>query len=284
MMERGIVSAGRHRRKNRKKRYVARFLLLMFLVIVGMGIYAAAKSVISNDITTGSDLIVTEVVAFGASAQEKKIPQQYNGFTHKVVYLTFDDGPNQYTEQMLNILKERNIQATYFMLGDNMRQFSHIVKRIAEEGHYPGLHSMTHNFNKLYKSGSSKNFIDEFQEAQSIVKELVGVEPTLIRAPYGSAPQIGQSFRDDIVNATFKLWDWTLDSLDWRFSGQPQRILEQIQAHLSKDVEVILLHDRQQTLAALPAILDFIESKGYEFEVYNPHIHFMCNFHDDKRL
>ena len=278
-----MVTVGKRRRRNRKK-FIGRTILFLLFVAIGIGIYAAGKSLLGTVSASGSDLIVTEVATFASAAKEKETPKEFNGMTRKVAYLTFDDGPSKYSNDMMDLLKQHDIKATYFMLGDNMNTYPDAVKRMVEEGHYPGLHSMTHDFNKLYKSGGSGNFIKEFQEAQGIVENLTGFKPTLIRAPYGSAPQIGESFRKDIADAGFKMWDWTLDSLDWKFIGQPNRILEQIKGTLTADVEVILLHDRQQTLEALPSIIEYIQSKGYEFEVYDPNAHFVCNFHHDKRL
>ncbi|WP_157259680.1 polysaccharide deacetylase family protein [Paenibacillus sp. OSY-SE] len=283
MVDRGMVTVGKRRRRSRKK-FIGRMILFLLFVAIGIGIYAAGKSLLGTVSASGSDLIVTEVATFASAAKEKETPKEFNGMTRKVAYLTFDDGPSKYSNDMMDLLKQHDIKATYFMLGDNMNTYPDAVKRMVEEGHYPGLHSMTHDFNKLYKSGGSGNFIKEFQEAQGIVENLTGFKPTLIRAPYGSAPQIGESFRKDIADAGFKMWDWTLDSLDWKFIGQPNRILEQIKGTLTADVEVILLHDRQQTLEALPSIIEYIQSKGYEFEVYDPNAHFVCNFHHDKRL
>ncbi|MCY9515782.1 polysaccharide deacetylase family protein [Paenibacillus apiarius] len=283
MVDRGAVTVGKRRRRSRKK-FIGRMILFLLCVAIGIGIYAAGKSLLGTVSASGSDLIVTEVATFASAAKEKETPKEFNGMTRKVAYLTFDDGPSKYSNDMMDLLKKHDIKATYFMLGDNMNTYPDAVKRMVEEGHYPGLHSMTHDYNRLYKSGGSGNFIKEFQEAQGIVENLTGFKPTLIRAPYGSAPQIGESFRKDIADAGFKMWDWTLDSLDWKFIGQPNRILEQIKGTLTEDVEVILLHDRQQTLEALPSIIEYIQSKGYEFEVYDPNAHFVCNFHHDKRL
>ncbi|MBN3523517.1 polysaccharide deacetylase family protein [Paenibacillus apiarius] len=283
MVDRGAVTVGKRRRRSRKK-FIGRTILFLLCVAIGIGIYAAGKSLLGTVSASGSDLIVTEVATFASAAKEKETPKEFNGMTRKVAYLTFDDGPSKYSNDMMDLLKKHDIKATYFMLGDNMNTYPDAVKRMVEEGHYPGLHSMTHDYNRLYKSGGSGNFIKEFQEAQGIVENLTGFKPTLIRAPYGSAPQIGESFRKDIADAGFKMWDWTLDSLDWKFIGQPNRILEQIKGTLTEDVEVILLHDRQQTLEALPSIIEYIQSKGYEFEVYDPNAHFVCNFHHDKRL
>lgn len=285
MNDRNVMSRGRRKRKS-KKRWIGRTVLLLLVIGICYGAYSVAKSLIGTGTAsaTGSELVVTEVAAFASAAVEKEVPKEYNGMTRKVAYLTFDDGPSKYSNDMLDLLDKNGIKATFFMLGDNMKTYPDAVKRIVNDGHYPGLHSMSHDYNKLYKSGGSGNFIKEFQEAQSIVNDLTGVTPTLLRAPYGSAPQIGESFRGDIAQAGFKMWDWTLDSLDWQYVGQPNRILEQVKAGLTEDVEVILMHDRQQTLEALPSIIEYIQSKGYEFDVYDPNAHFVCNFHHDKRL
>lgn len=282
MRDQNVVLSN-HRRKKRKK-LIGRTVLLFFLLTLGIGIYAAAKNILGITTTSSSDLIVVEVMPFGMSPQEKKPPKEYNGLTRKVVYLTLDDGPSKYSDKIMNLLKNYNIQATFFMLGCNMGQYPNAVKRMVKEGHYPGLHSMTHDYNKLYGSGESANFIAEFKEAQRIVENLTGSKPTLIRAPYGSAPQIDKLFRKGIAAAGFRMWDWTLDPLDWNVEGRPHLIVERVKAGLTEDVEVILLHERQQTLDALPAIIDYVRSRGYEFEVYDPNAHFVCNFHHDEQL
>ncbi|WP_051287176.1 polysaccharide deacetylase family protein [Paenibacillus taiwanensis] len=283
---RNVVSVGR-RRQRRNKKLIGRTILLFLIIAIGVGIYSLGQSLWGTTANAASEqksTVVTEVAVIATAAKEKQSPTLYNGLKRKVAYLTFDDGPNSHTGEILDVLKQNNIKATFFMLGDNMRDNPDQVKRMFEEGHYPGLHSMTHNFAKLYKSGSSKNFIDEFTEAQGIVKEVTGFNPILIRAPYGSAPQIKEGFRTDIANAGFKMWDWTLDTLDWKYANNPSAILAQVKATLTEDTEVILMHDRKQTLNQLQQVIDYIRSEGYEFEVYNPNAHFVCNFHKDERL
>ncbi|MCZ4148330.1 peptidoglycan-N-acetylglucosamine deacetylase, partial [Escherichia coli] len=94
----------------------------------------------------------------------KEEPTRFLGQVRKVVYITFDDGPSEYTDTLLNILKQHEAKATVFMIGSQLNQHKTAVKRLVEEGSYPGLHSMTHNYKKLYKSGSSANFVKEFQK------------------------------------------------------------------------------------------------------------------------
>ncbi|USB31601.1 polysaccharide deacetylase family protein [Paenibacillus sp. YPG26] len=202
----------------------------------------------------------------------------------KVVYLTFDDGPNQYTDQLLNILGKNNIHATFFMIGSQLRDGNDSVKRLIREGHYPGLHSMSHNYNKLYKSGDAKHFIQEFKQEQALLYKLTGANTNLIRAPYGSAPQIGYHFRTDIYKAGFKLWDWTTDSKDWSYEGHPEKIIQQVKRQAHRRQEIILLHENKQTVQALPQIIACLKRRGYSFAVYKPEHHIIVNFGKDSRL
>ncbi len=216
--------------------------------------------------------------------EAKEEPARFMGQVRKVVYITFDDGPSQYTDQLLDILKQHEAKATFFMIGRQLNEHPDAVKRLLKEGSYPGLHSMTHNYNKLYKSGSSANFVNEFKKEQKMVEKLIGYTPHLIRAPYGSSPQIGEAFRGDIAAAGFKMWDWTTDSLDWNLPGQPDKIVARVSNSVHRDKEVILMHEREQTVQALPRIMKLLEERGYEFEVYDPSAHWVANFSGDTRL
>lgn len=202
----------------------------------------------------------------------------------KIVYLTFDDGPSQYTADILNILKEHDVPATFFMQGINLQQaqWQDDVKRASEEGHYIGAHSMTHNYQALY---GQQQFVPEMEDTLKIIDDLIGTNPRLVRAPYGSAPGLnGVETRDKIVDVDMQLWDWTIDSLDWDLANNPQQIVTNIQNELSDEREVILMHEKQQTVQVLPQIIDMLKEAGYEFVVYHPAQHFPVNFQFDERL
>ncbi|PQQ47441.1 polysaccharide deacetylase family protein [Bacillus thuringiensis] len=216
-------------------------------------------------------------------AQEKTADGKPVG---KWVYLTFDDGPSQYTGQFLDILKKENIKATFFMQGVNLKktELQENVKRAIKEGHYIGAHSMTHDANKLYKQ---EQFLPEMKECISIIHDITGKSPTLIRAPYGSAPELKKKEKiDQIVNAGLKMWDWTIDSEDWKLkeTDSPSIILDNIQKGTTDDVEVVLMHEKPKTLEELPAIIQFYKEKGYSFGVYNESNHFHVTFTKDPRL
>ncbi|MEI5887858.1 polysaccharide deacetylase family protein [Bacillus albus] len=202
----------------------------------------------------------------------------------KVVYLTFDDGPSTLTGKFLDVLKENDVKATFFMQGSNLQNASYQenVKRAVKEGHYIGAHSMTHNSDKLYKNGQ---FVPEMKETLSLIKDITGTNPKLVRPPYGSAPGLkSEEVRNQIVEAGIKVWDWTIDSYDWKLKNNPSEIVENVKKSTTEDVEVVLMHEKPQTLAMLPEIIKFYKDKGYEFGVYNDADHFHLNFQKDHRL
>ncbi|WP_283749240.1 polysaccharide deacetylase family protein [Bacillus cereus] len=202
----------------------------------------------------------------------------------KVVYLTFDDGPSELTGKFLDVLKEQHVASTFFMQGSNLQNtaFQENVKRAVKEGHYIGAHSMTHNSDKLYKKGQ---FVPEMKETLALIHNITGTTPKLVRPPYGSAPGLkGEEIRNQIVEAGIKVWDWTIDSNDWKLKGNPQQIIENVKRTTTEDVEVVLMHEKPQTLQALPEIIKFYKEKGYEFGVYNEAYHFQLNFQKDQRL
>ncbi|MCM3291067.1 polysaccharide deacetylase [Paenibacillus sp. MER 180] len=202
----------------------------------------------------------------------------------KVVYLTFDDGPSSLTGQFLDVLQEHNVKATFFMQGSNLKNtgYQDNVKRAVEEGHYVGAHSMTHDAIKLY---DNKQFVPEMLETLHLIRNITGTNPKLTRPPYGSAPGLkGEQIRDQIADAGIKIWDWTIDSYDWKLKDNPSKIVENVKKQTTEDLEVVLMHEKQQTLQVLPEIIEFYKEKGYEFAVYHDEEHFRLNFQKDDRL
>ncbi|MEC0093940.1 polysaccharide deacetylase family protein [Paenibacillus macquariensis] len=202
----------------------------------------------------------------------------------KVVYLTFDDGPSILTNQFLDVLKEQDVKAIFFMQGSNLQKtnLQKNVKRATKEGHYVGAHSMTHIYKNLYDNGQ---FVPEMNETLSLIQDITGTNPKLVRPPYGSAPGLeSEQIRNQIVGAGIKIWDWTIDSNDWVLKDNPNQIVENVKKGTKHEVEVVLMHEKSQTLQALPEIIAFYREKGYEFGVYNDADHFSLNFYQDKYL
>ncbi|MFJ8356634.1 peptidoglycan-N-acetylglucosamine deacetylase [Bacillus paramycoides] len=218
---------------------------------------------------------------------KKATPSHFNGKERKVAYLTFDDGPGKYTAELLNILKQNDAKATFFLIGEHVEQYSDLVTREKAEGHYVGMHSMTHDFKKLYTNGE---YVNEMKEDQSLIAKILGESPKLTRPPYGSKPGLNEALRNKVVEAGLKVWDWTIDSLDWKYNNIPidsasAQIVQNVLAGATEQQEVILMHDiHPQSVAAVPAIIKGLKEKGYELEAYHEDEHFSVNFWHDKRI
>jgi len=200
-----------------------------------------------------------------------------------IVYLTFDDGPNLSTAENLRILKEYNVKGTFFFVGSQINHYKSLLNQTYNEGHYIGLHSMTHNRNTLYSS--PKAFIGEMQTEAALIDKLTGHSSILVRAPYGSSPYVTSGMRDALRNTGYRLWDWDVDTVDWQIStANYQKIVTNVKngvskSHLAKDQHiVVLLHDRPQTTKALPAIIEWLQSSGFSIQTYDPAHHVGQNF------
>ncbi len=261
--------------------------LIRRIVIIAIAISAiAAGFFIFQSFTSPARAVATQENPIQLVSEQEKVgldkkaPVKFNGEVRKVAYLTFDDGPSEFQKEILDILKKNEIKGTFFMIGGNIPSHTESVKRLVKEGHYPGVHSMTHDYAKLYKQGQ---FVEEMKQAQKIVKDVTGVEPKLVRCPYGSMPGLNQALRDQMATVNMKEWDWTIDSLDWKLPGNPNGVVQNVISGAKQEREVILMHEKKQTVQALQTIIDDLRKKGYEFEVYEESAHFPLNFwHDDR--
>ncbi|WP_229696178.1 polysaccharide deacetylase [Paenibacillus albidus] len=185
------------------------------------------------------------------------------------VYLTFDDGPTAATSQLLDILAKYDVKATFFMIGPNMNTYKSQVKRIAKEEHGLALHGMTHRKEKFYASPAAA--LAEMNGDNAILKKITGTSTSIIRTPYGSKPYFTKTFRDKVLGQGYHLWDWNVDSEDWRYKENSTKIYNSVmsQVHkLGKNTDpVILMHDQKATLKVLPRILEALKKEGYQFAV-----------------
>ena len=176
------------------------------------------------------------------------------------IAMTFDDGPSsENTPRLLEMLKQRNIKATFFLIGQNAAANPDLVRRILAEGHEIGNHSWTHpQLSKL----SDDRVTAEITKTQDAIKDASGYTPTLLRPPYGAITARQREWIENQFGLNIILW--SVDPLDWKRPGASvitQRILSQV-----RPGAIILSHDiHKQTIDAMPATLDGLISKGYKF-------------------
>lgn len=181
------------------------------------------------------------------------------------LYLTFDDGPSEVADRLLDVLDDFNMKATFFMLGPNIEERPEMVERMKEEGFGLALHGMTHEPEAIYSSPDAP--LQEMMDNQRILNEQTGTHSTLIRLPYGSIPYLTVEMRGNLAQKGFRIWDWDIDSRDWELKDERyvQHTIERID-HMVNGGEkpVVLLHDRPELVEHLPDLLRHIKAKGYK--------------------
>ncbi|MCW3104148.1 MAG: polysaccharide deacetylase [Bacteroidetes bacterium] len=177
------------------------------------------------------------------------------------IALTFDDGPDSlYTLQILDILKAKNVKATFFLTGSHIRRYPLVVKRIVEEGHSAGNHTYSH----LYISTSSDSLVNsEVATTQHLIDSICGSNPKLFRAPWGA---ITDEQVQRLRQQGYKHVSWNIDTRD--FESTSEEIVKFVMEH-HQDKGIVLMHsadysDRQsraETVKALPQIIDRLRSE-----------------------
>ncbi|MGN7329658.1 polysaccharide deacetylase family protein [Bacillus altitudinis] len=228
-------------------------------------------------IVTSSDFRDTSISLKAKDHSTRTLDQQFRTnpnqqTTNKMVFLTFDDGPSATSNQLLNVLKAHQVKATFFMLGPQIQAHQAAVKRLYQEGHQLGLHGMTHDINRFYQNSESP--ANEMREAQLILASVTGVYTRLVRTPYGSVPNLTYDQKVRLNQYGFIYWDWTIDSLDWRYKNSQyvQEVLNQLQMFEKNkpwEPKVILMHDQPSTTNYLDSLITQLKARGYTFAVIN---------------
>lgn len=175
---------------------------------------------------------------------------------HPEVALTFDDGPSpKYTPLLLDGLKERNVRATFFLLGKNVKENQELVQRMQAEGHLLGNHTYNHvQLNKIPETTARQEILKTNNE----IYEATGKYPEYMRPPYGAWKKNMELY----VEMLPVFWD--IDTLDWK-SQNVDAILKAA-GEEPEDGSIILMHDEYQTsVEAALLLIDRLKEKGYEF-------------------
>ena len=209
------------------------------------------------------------------SEVKQKVDNIYNN-TEKVAYLTFDDGPNpKITPVVLDILKEMDIKATFFVIGKQVKKYPDITKRAYEEGHYIANHSYSHNNEKLYKSSSSfeKELINTDKEISKAIGKTNYVSH-LFRFPNGFMAPMYKQQKEKALEILEKL-DYTY--LDWNVlnkDSEKKYTSEQLLNNLKKSAKgkntiVILMHDTSDVSNSSKILKEsilYLKEQGYVFK------------------
>jgi len=182
-------------------------------------------------------------------------------FHPKTMYLTFDDGPSEEnTAAVLDILKDKGIKATFFLVGENVRKHPEMARRIVEEGHTIGVHCNRHVYTEIYASVDS--YLADFEEAYNAVYKVTGVEVELFRFPGGSINSYNKGVYEDIIKEMesrgFIYYDWNASLEDAARNTTPEKLIANaVNSTLGRKKVVMLAHDIQKdTVSCLEELLD----------------------------
>ncbi|WP_418622878.1 polysaccharide deacetylase family protein [Waltera sp.] len=196
----------------------------------------------------------SEPVAEESSGQEE---------IHKV-YLTFDDGPSIYTNDILDILDSYNVKATFFVVGKEETNAEEALQRIVDEGHTLGMHSYSHKYKELYESMDS--FTQDFARIRDSIYQATGVESVCYRFPGGSSNTVSEidmhDFIDYLDSQGVEYYDWNVSSGD---GGSMKLSTDTLLENCTKDIDtrdtsIILLHDSAEKPTTVEALPDIIEN------------------------
>lgn len=196
----------------------------------------------------------------------------------KTVYLTFDDGPMAFSNEIIALLELHHFKATFFMIDGNIKKYPDAVKQMIQTGESVGLHGVTHNKTSFYASEDS--VLGELNQTRTTLKDITGIDSFLMRTPYGSYPYMTNEYKKAVADHGYLMWDWNIDSRDWYYEDDRyvSNVIEQMVKKSTQDRPiVILLHEKRETLVYLPKLLDYLSIQNYECKAIDssiPPIHF----------
>ena len=181
----------------------------------------------------------------------------------KVIALTFDDGPSpNATAKVLDILKENNVKATFFLIGRNLKNFPQIAQQVVADGHAIGNHTWHHWHRQLIGFTAAR----EIEDTASLIYKTTGVKTTLFRPPNGF---LNNGLADYALKEKDAVVLWSIDSGDWRNRGISVEGLINHVLEKANPGAIVLMHDgggdRSLTVQALPKIIDGLKERGYQF-------------------
>ena len=212
------------------------------------------SAAIDNKAEEVIDVVETPIVVEEEVNEEAIIDNEEVEQETKKVAFTFDDGPSKYTKELLEILKENNAEATFFVLGAGIDYHSSTIEEMKDNGHQIESHGVSHT---AFTNLTNEELIKELETTKSLLDKYE-ITQTLVRPPYGST--------NDRVkeNVDYPLIMWSIDTRDWEHRDSEkssQIIIENIE-----DGSIILMHDiHKPTIEAVRMVLPILKEQGYEF-------------------
>ena len=188
---------------------------------------------------------------------------------NKIIYLTFDDGPSIYTNTLLDILKQYNVKATFFVTWQHPA-YASSIKRAYQEGHSIGLHTYSHVYKNVYASMDA--YFNDLEAISNEVKNLIGIESKLIRFPGGSSntvsknvPHLMTNLASEVETRGYRYFDWNVSSNDTQ-TNNSTTIANNVIKSLKNGTYIVLQHDiKKGSVNAVKTIIEYGLTHGYTF-------------------
>lgn len=286
-----MANTGEQARKKRvrilKKLIIAVFLAAVLLpcavsIVLGVRLHAAEKEINRlremNEKLMASEqeasreqgvYSVSEIEDGRGNVIEDSSEADAGTDSTRKVYLTFDDGPSENTDEILDILKENNVKATFFVVGKSLERYRKEYKRIVEEGHTLGMHSYSHKYDEIY--ASLDNYKADLSKLQEFLYETTGIWSRYCRFPGGSSNTVSHVDMNELIGylgaQDIMYFDWNVESGDTT-SGKisADRLVDNCISRIETlDNAVVLMHDaadKDSTVKALPVLIEKIKKMG----------------------
>lgn len=260
----------------KKIKYVGKQVMLVILVpLLALGISYFMEQIPAfhqkmqetmADVTQKKEEELLRSPIFSEELQENKTEG-------KNAYLTFDDGPSDHTDEILDILKEKEVKATFFVVGKEGEEAEKRYRRILEEGHSLGMHSYSHDYSYIY--ASLDNYKEDLLKLQNYLYDVTGCKVKLYRFPGGSSNSVSQIPIKDCISF---LKEQEIVYFDWNASSEDAVTVNascsQLNSNILQDAlryqnTVILMHDLHActgTVEGLGKLIDRLEKEGYEIK------------------
>lgn len=206
-------------------------------------------------------------------------PARNDGWSYKtdgekIVYLTFDDGPSENTQRVLDVLDQYGVKATFFVTGHEPGHRD-LIGEAYRRGHTVGMHTMTHDYARLYASEDA--YFSDLDEVAQVVRDQIGYVPFLVRFPGGASntvsanycPGIMTTLSTDLPARGYQYYDWNVSSGDAAGTNVPADTIVSSSCVEGYTNIVLLMHDsntKATTPEALPRIIEYYQERGYEFK------------------
>jgi peptidoglycan/xylan/chitin deacetylase (PgdA/CDA1 family) len=238
----------------------------------------SANVVVTNNVdnkTKGTYEITYEVTDEAGNVSTASRTVIVEDKKQKTIYLTFDDGPSVYTNELLDILKEYDVKATFFVVGNTSPE---ILKRMHDEGHAIGAHSLTHSYKTIYSSMDA--YFKDLDAIIDIIEDATGERTKLIRFPGGSSNTVSKEYSIGIMGRIaekvneegYTYFDWNVSSGDAGETKNTKKVFENITKGIEQyTTPVVLQHDTKKfSIDAVEDVILWAFEKGYDFGVLTP--------------